>query len=267
MFSRVAVVGAGTMGQGIAQLVVRSGRTVYLYDSHADALAAAVEAIGRRLGERPDGLHLCTQIEECADVDLAIEAVPERLDLKQRLFRQLDGTLAPACVLASNTSGLDIDALAAVTGRAPRVIGLHFFNPPPKMPLVEVVAGAATDSAVVDEVIAFTESLGKTPVRVANRPGFVVNRLLFAMIAEAARLVDEGDVPPADIDRAMTLGAQHPIGPLALADFIGLDVVVDILDSLVEGLGLRYEVAACLRERVASGDLGRKTGRGFFAYV
>lgn len=276
MFSTVAVVGAGTMGQGIAQLLVEAGLTVRLYDHAPEALSTALEAVTRRLQRRagdgpsqpaaPGSLHAALTMAQLADAELAIEAVPERLDLKQSVFAQLEDHLTPTAVLASNTSCLDIDALARSTRWPQRVLGLHFFNPPPLMPLIEVVPAATTDPEIVDTVSAFAHRLGKTPVLVANRPGFIVNRLLFTMIAEAVRIVDEGWTSASDVDRALCLGASHPIGPLALADFIGLDVTLDILESLAVGLGSRYTPSAALRDLVAHGHLGRKTGHGFFPY-
>ncbi len=276
MFSTIAVVGAGTMGQGIAQLLVEAGLTVRLYDRSPEILSDAVDAVTRRLQRRAEGstppgavagaLLAATSMSQLADADLAIEAVPERYDLKRAVFAELDRCLEPMAVLASNTSGLDIDALARSTARPQRVVGLHFFNPAPLMPLVEVVPAATTDQDVLDGVCAFAESLGKTPITVPNRPGFIVNRLLFAMIAEAVRIVDEGGTSARDVDRALCLGASHPIGPLALADFIGLDVALDILESLSSGLGPRYAPSSALRDLVAQGHLGRKTGRGFFSY-
>ena len=276
MFTTVAVVGAGTMGQGIAQLLIEAGLTVRFYDLSPDALSDAVDAVTQRLQRRADrstaaraasgALLPAASMSHLADADLAIEAVPERFELKRAVFDELDRQLAPAAVLASNTSCLDIDALARASARPQRVVGLHFFNPPPLIPLIEVVPAVTTDQEVVDAVCAFAESLGKTPITVPNRPGFIVNRLLFAMIAEALRIVDEGGTSAQDVDRALCLGASHPIGPLALADFIGLDVALDILESLASGLGERYAPSSALRERVSQGHLGRKTGRGFFSY-
>ncbi len=276
MFSTVAVVGAGTMGQGIAQLLVEAGLTVRLYDHAPQALDRAMAAVTRRLQRRldagaqpataPGALLAAGAMTQLADAELAIEAVPEDLGLKQAVLAELEDHLAASAVLASNTSCLDIDALARATRRPQRVLGLHFFNPPPLMPLIEVVPATATDQTVIAAVHAFAQSLGKTPITVANRPGFIVNRLLFAMIAEAVRIIDEGWSCAADVDRALCLGASHPIGPLALADFIGLDVTLDILNSLTLGLGPHYAPAAALRDLVAGGHLGRKTGRGFFPY-
>jgi 3-hydroxybutyryl-CoA dehydrogenase len=275
MFSTVAVVGAGTMGQGIAQLLVEAGLTVRLFDLDPEALSAAVDTVTRRLQRAnrsaaqessPGALLAVTSMAQLVGAELAIEAVPERLDLKQAVFAQLEACLAPTTILASNTSGLDIDALASSTQRPQQVVGLHFFNPPPLMPLIEVVPARDTDQAVVDAVCAFAQTLGKTPITVANRPGFIVNRLLFAMIAEAIRILDEGWTCAADVDQALSLGASHRIGPLALADFIGLDVTLDILRSLELGLGPHYAPSPSLLELVAHGRLGRKTGAGFFPY-
>ncbi|HJP29843.1 MAG TPA: 3-hydroxyacyl-CoA dehydrogenase family protein [Candidatus Latescibacteria bacterium] len=273
MFSTVAVVGAGTMGQGIAQLLLEAGLTVHIYDRSPGALGLAVDAITRRLQRRTEAetrsagsLRVVESVDQLGDADLVIEAVPEHLELKRTVFAELDRHLPPAAILASNTSGLDIDVLAQATTRPQRVVGLHFFNPPPLMPLVELVPAATTDGAVLDVVRAFTESLGKTAITVANRPGFIVNRLLFAMIAEAGRILDEGETSAQDVDRALCLGASHPIGPLALADFIGLDVSLDILESLASGLGERYTPPSSLRDLVAQGHLGRKSGRGFHSY-
>lgn len=272
MFSTVAVVGAGTMGQGIAQLLVEAGRTVLLYDQAPAALHAAMAAVERRVQARAGSdtttgaLQATTSLAQLAEAQLLIEAVPERLQLKQTLFAELETHLSAAAVLASNTSCLDLDAIAAATHTPERVVGMHFFNPPPMMPLIEIVPAATTGNDVLNAVHAFATQLGKTPVTVANRPGFIVNRLLFAMIAEASRILDEGWTSATDVDRALCLGASHRIGPLALADFIGLDVTLDILLSLESGLGSRYAPTARLQELVAAGHFGRKTGSGFFPY-
>lgn len=274
MFSTVAVVGAGTMGQGIAQLLIEAGLTVRLYDRSPEALSTAATAVHRRLQRKTPAdatvatgnLHVAGTMSQLADAELVIEAVPERLEIKQAVFAELDRCLAAGAVLASNTSGLDVNLLAESTARADRVLGMHFFHPPPRMPLIEIVAATTTDPAVVDAVHSFAVSLGKTPIAVPNRPGFIVNRVLFAMIAEALRIVDEGETSAEDVDRALCLGASHPIGPLALADFIGLDVVLDILDSLASGLGSRYAPSSMLQDLVTQGHLGRKTQRGFFRY-
>lgn len=278
-FADVAVIGAGTMGQGIAQLLVEAGLSVRLYDASPAALERAVPAIRDRLARRarrgaatldPHAaaarLTTAAAMAQLGAVDLAIEAVPERLELKVAVFAALDAALPAQAVLASNTSGLDVAALAAATSRPERVLGLHFFNPPPSMPLVEVVPSPATDAGLLADVCAWVAELGKTAIQVANRPGFAVNRVLFAMVCEAIRALEDGVAPAADIDRALRLGASHPIGPLALADFVGLDVTLDLLESLSARLGPRYDPPARLRELVERGHLGRKAGRGFFSY-
>jgi len=272
MFSTVAVVGAGTMGQGIAQLLIEAGLTVRLYDRSPKALSAATAAVNRRLQRKAPAeanvgtLYVAGTISQLSDADLVIEAVPERLEIKQAVFAELDRCLPSAAILVSNTSGLDINLLAESTARVDRVLGMHFFHPPPRMPLIEIIPASTTDPAVLEAVHAFAVSLGKTPITVANRPGFIVNRVLFVMIAEALRIVEEGETSAEDVDRALCLGASHPIGPLALADFIGLDVVLDILESLNSALGSRYAPSSALRDLVAQGYLGRKTRRGLFSY-
>ena len=279
VFAGAVVAGAGTMGRGIAQVLLEAGLSVGLHDASGDALDAAVGAVRERVRRRcgrgevsgdPEEiagrLRALPELEDLAGMDLAVEAVPERLDLKRKVLARLDRLLPPGAVIASNTSGLDLEALAGATGRPERVVGMHFFNPPPAMPLVEIVAAPQTSPEVVTAAAGLARRCGKTPVEVGNRPGFAVNRLLFAMVAEAARALEEGVAPAADLDLAMRLGAGHPIGPLALADFVGLDVCLDILESLEAGLGPRYAPPERLRRLVAEGRLGRKTGGGFFDY-
>ncbi len=279
-FARGVVIGAGTMGRGIAQVLLEAGLQVGLHDASGAVLEAAVDSLRDRVRRRHGRGEVSGDLEEMAgrlsalprladmeeDTDLAIEAVPERLDLKRGVLARLDRLLPAGAVIASNTSGLDVAALAAATGRPQRVVGLHFFNPPPVMPLVEIVAGPQTSAAVVTAVAGLARRCGKTPIEVGNRPGFAVNRLLFAMIAEGVRALEEGVASAEDLDRAMRLGAGHPLGPLALADFVGLDVCLDILESLEARLGPRYAPPERLRRLVDQGRLGRKTGGGFFDY-
>lgn len=281
-FNTIAVIGAGAMGSGIAQLLIQNGFAVNLCDSSAHVLDQSIAAIHKRLDAQVqqhrlspeqrraanDALQTTTALEQACMADLIIEAVPERIELKTALFTQLDRVAPQSAPFASNTSGLDIDQLAAATERAERVIGLHFFNPPPRIPLVEIARGSATSDEVFNAVYALAEDLGKTPIAVANAPGFVVNRILFPMINEAIYTLEQGVASAEDIDRAMQLGAHHPLGPLALADFVGLDITLDILDALQRDLGsAKYCACPLLREKVANGELGRKTGRGFFTYA
>lgn len=276
-FATAVVVGAGTMGQGIAQLLVEAGLTVRLHDATPEIAAAAVATVQTRLDRRRergevagDGpaieARLLAQplLADLGDVDLVVESVPERPELKRAVLHQLELQVPATTVIATNTSGLDVAVLAAALTHPERFLGLHFFNPPPMMPLIEIVAAPQTSPETLVAADALARRLGKTPVRVDNQPGFVVNRVLFAMIAEAIRTVEDGVASADDVDLALRLGASHPIGPLALADFIGLDVVLDILESLASRLGPRYAPPRSLRQRVADGHLGRKTGHGFF---
>ena len=279
--NRIAVIGAGTMGRGIAQVLAQAGCQVLLYDADPSARQQGLATIAERLRQQaakgrlaPAASEAATAdlrgIDDMADAstaDLLIEAVPERLDLKCAVFARLGQLAQPEAILASNTSGLDINALAAAAGRPDKVIGMHFFNPPPIMPLIEVVRTDATADATFAAVVALAERLGKTPISVANSPGFAANRILFPMINEAIYALAEGVASAADIDRVMVLGASHPLGPLALADFVGLDVTLDILESFEQRFGNpKYRPCPLLREMVAQGALGRKTGRGFFSY-
>ena len=270
---RIAVIGAGTMGRGIAQVLAQANREVLLYDADPCAREQGLASIAARLRQQAASeaavaaLRGIDQLADIGTADMVIEAVPERLDLKLAVFAQLGRGSKPEAILASNTSGLDINALAAAADRPDKAIGMHFFNPPPIMPLIEVVRATETSDGTFAAIMALAQDLGKTPLAVANSPGFAVNRILFPMINEAIYALAEGVASAEDIDRAMVLGASHPLGPLALADYVGLDVTLDILESFAQRLGTsKYRPCPLLREMVAQGALGRKTGRGFFSY-
>ncbi|MGH7663023.1 MAG: 3-hydroxybutyryl-CoA dehydrogenase [Gemmatimonadaceae bacterium] len=279
--SHVAVVGAGQMGNGIAHVIALAGTPVVLIDVSGEALAKARGTIARNLerqvtkGEidaagRDAALARITTARELGavtDADLIIEAASESKDLKFRLFGELDREAAPGAILASNTSSISITEVAARTDRPAQVIGMHFMNPVAVMRLVEIIRGLATSDATTRAVVQLAERLGKTPVEVNDFPGFVSNRVLMPMINEAAYCVMQGVASPEAVDTVMTLGMNHPMGPLALADLIGLDTCVAILDVLHEGLGdPRYCPCPLLRKYVAAGWLGRKSGRGFHEY-
>jgi 3-hydroxybutyryl-CoA dehydrogenase len=277
----VAVIGAGTMGSGIAQVFAAAGRQVYLSDRDEPSLDRGLKSIAKSLDRlikkgtldaaardqvlgRIRGATSGLPLSECA---IAVEAVPERLDLKKAVFRELDLALPPDAILATNTSSISITELAAGTSRASRVIGMHFMNPVPVMPLVEVVRGLETSEETVHETMEAARALGKTPVLVEDRPGFVSNRVLLPMINEAVFALQEGVATREAIDSVMKLGMSHPIGPLALADLIGLDVCLDIMIVLHRGFGDdKYRPCPLLRQMVAAGRLGRKSGRGFYEY-
>ncbi len=277
----VAVIGAGTMGSGIAQVFAAAGRQVYLGDRDEPSLQRGLAIIGKSLDRlikkgtldsaarqqvlgRIRGAVAGLPLSECA---LAVEAVPERLDLKKAVLQELDRALPPDAILATNTSSISITELAAATGRPGRVVGMHFMNPVPVMPLVEVVRGLETSEETVSAVMEEARALGKTPVLVEDRPGFVSNRVLLPMINEAVFALQEGVATRESIDTVMKLGMNHPIGPLALADLIGLDVCLDILEVLHRGFGDdKYRPCPLWRQMVVAGRLGRKSGRGFYEY-
>ena len=275
-FEHVLVVGAGQMGGGIAQVVASSGRTVLLHDAVPGAVERALEATRRSLeklaskGADLDPDAVLERVEPAEDIepaDLMVEAVVEDASVKHDVFRRADEVLPEGAVLASNTSSIPISSLAAVTQRPDRVIGMHFFNPVPVMALVEVVRGRETSDETVGAIVELARELGKTPAQANDFPGFVSNRILMPFINEAAQALEQGVAAPEAIDTIARLGFNHPMGPLALADLIGLDTCVAILEVLRDGLGdPRYEPAALLREHVAAGRLGRKSGQGFFIY-
>ncbi|HUO33523.1 MAG TPA: 3-hydroxybutyryl-CoA dehydrogenase [Candidatus Acidoferrum sp.] len=277
----IAVLGSGTMGNGIAHVFARSGYTVILRDVEQRFLDRAVETISKNLdreikkgklaeADKPavfTRIHPTTDLSAVASADLVIEAVPEQRDLKIRVLMETDALLKPSAILASNTSSISITELAAQTSRPERFIGMHFMNPVPVMQLVEVIRGLATSDETFATIMSLCERLEKKPVAVNDAPGFVSNRVLMPLINEAAFAVMEGVATPEAVDAVMKLGMNHPMGPLELADFIGLDVCVDILEVLYKGFGdPKYRACPLLRKYVAAGWLGRKSGRGFYKY-
>jgi 3-hydroxybutyryl-CoA dehydrogenase len=277
----VAVLGAGTMGNGVAHVFARSGYAVILRDVEQRFLDRGLETISKNLdrevrkeritlvekAETLERLKPTTEMAALASADFAVEAVPEQLDLKVRVLKEADAVLRPGVILATNTSSISISKLAAETGRAEQFIGMHFFNPVPVMALVEVIRGRATGNDTFATTMELCERLGKKPVRVNDAPGFVSNRVLMPMINEAAYAVMEGVATPEAVDAVMKLGMNHPMGPLELADLIGLDVCVDIMEVLHRGLGNdKYAACPLLKKHVADGHLGRKSGRGFYTY-
>jgi 3-hydroxybutyryl-CoA dehydrogenase len=274
-FGHVLVVGAGQMGGGIAQVVAGSGRRVSLHDAAPGAAERGLEAMGRSLGKLaekggPDADEVLGRIEPVDDLvpaDLMIEAVVESAEVKDDVFRRADATLPAEAVLASNTSSIPIASLAAATQRPDRVIGMHFFNPVPVMGLVEIVRGRDTSDQTADAITELARELGKAPAVANDFPGFVSNRILMPFINEAVWALHDGVAEAEAIDTIAELGFNHPLGPLALADLIGLDTCVAIMKVLQEGLGDdRYAPCPLLREHVEAGRLGRKSGEGFYRY-
>jgi 3-hydroxybutyryl-CoA dehydrogenase len=275
-FEHVLVVGAGQMGGGIAQVLAASGRRVSLHDAAPGAVERGLAAMGKSLErlaakgadiDPDDVLGRLTPVDGIVPADLMIEAVVEDRAVKEAIFREADSVLPAEAILASNTSSIPIASLAAATSRPDRVIGMHFFNPVPVMALVEVVSTKETSAETRAAVVELAQELGKTPAEANDFPGFVSNRILLPFINEAVWALHEGVAEPEAIDTIAKLGFNHPMGPLALADLIGLDTCVAILEVLREGLGdERYEPCPLLREHVAAGRLGRKSGAGFYSY-
>jgi 3-hydroxybutyryl-CoA dehydrogenase len=274
-FARVLVVGAGQMGAGIAQVVAASGREVSLHDSQPGAVDRGLEGIRRSLerlhekgGPEPgEVLGRVTPVDGLVEADLLIEAIVEDADAKRAVFRAADEALPAHAVLASNTSSIPITELAAATARPGQVIGMHFFNPVPMLPLVEVIRAEQTTDETAEAIVALARDLGKTPAEANDFPGFVSNRILMPFVNEAAYALMEGVAEAEAIDTVAKLGFAHPMGPLALADLIGLDTCVAIMEVLHDGLGdPKYAPCPLLRRYVAAGRLGRKSGRGFYDY-
>ncbi|MFC4024935.1 3-hydroxybutyryl-CoA dehydrogenase [Oceanobacillus longus] len=277
----VMVIGAGQMGAGIAQVCAQSGFEVLLHDMNEEALQKGLKNIEKLLARNVEKgkmsaedksvtmnrLSPSSDLKDAAACDLVIEAVVENMDVKTNIFRELDQYAPKHAILASNTSSLPITEIAAATDRPDQVIGMHFMNPVPIMKLVEIIRGLQTSEETYESIKAMTDELNKTPVEVKDFPGFVSNRILMPMINEAIYTVYEGVASPEDVDRVMKLGMNHPMGPLTLADFIGLDTCLYIMEVLHEGFGdSKYRPCPLLRQYVKAGWLGKKSGRGFYQY-
>jgi len=277
----VGIIGAGTMGNGIAQACAVSGINVVMVDISDAAVAKGIATVAGSLerlikkekisaSDRDAALARIkgsTSYDELKSAQLVIEAATENFDLKVKILQQIDAIVAPDVIIASNTSSISITKLAAVTSRADRFIGMHFFNPVPMMALVEIIRGLQTSDATHEAVHAMAKTLGKTPITVKNAPGFVVNRILVPMINEAFFVLAEGLATPEDIDAGMKLGCNQPIGPLALADMVGLDVCLAVMEVYLSEFGdSKYRACPLLKEMVAAGRLGRKTGQGVYRY-
>lgn len=281
--NKVAVIGAGQMGRGIAQVFASAGKQVIVYDVSQEFVDKCKATLEKGLGKlvakekmtQADADALAARIaysidqeySDIGDTDLVVEAAIERLDLKKVIFKKLDAATKADCILATNTSSISITEIASVTAKKDKVIGMHFFNPPVVMKLVEVIRGGNTSDETYETIFALSQEIGKTPVTVNEAPGFVVNRILISMINEAIEVVYSGIASPEDVDTAMKLGCNHPMGPLTLADFIGLDTCLAIMETIYTETGdSKYRPSLLLRKMVRAGKLGNKTGEGFFKH-
>ncbi|NBG88507.1 3-hydroxybutyryl-CoA dehydrogenase [Isachenkonia alkalipeptolytica] len=279
---KIGILGAGTMGTGIAQTFGVKGFDVVVRDLSEKNLQKARKSIEKSLGkliakekmeeveleETMNRIDFTIEVEKIKDCDMVIEAVTENMAVKKKIFQELDEVCKEDTILATNTSSLSITEIATATSRPDKVLGMHFFNPVPMMKLVEIIKGITTDAKVKDQVVELTVNIGKTPVEVEEAPGFVVNRILVPMINEAIGVLGDGVAKAEDIDQAMKLGANHPIGPLALGDLIGLDVTLAIMEVLYEEFAdSKYRPHPLLRKMVRAQKLGRKTGEGFYSYA
>ncbi len=277
---KIGVIGAGTMGAGIAEVmskhydvVVRDIKEEFVEKGRQTITKSFEKSVSKEriTAEQKDEylgrLNFTTDVNELKDCDLIVEAASENPEIKKSIFKELCELCEEKTILASNTSSISITEIAAATGRPDKVIGMHFFNPATVMKLVEIIKGLTTSEETVAKVTEITETIGKTPVEVKEAPGFVVNRILIPMISEGIYVLQEGLATPEGIDTAMKLGANHPMGPLALADLIGLDIVLNIMDYLKDTFGSdKYSAPVLLRQKVAAGELGRKSGKGFYDY-
>ncbi|MEO7112828.1 MAG: 3-hydroxyacyl-CoA dehydrogenase family protein [Polyangiaceae bacterium] len=277
----VAVLGAGTMGQGIAQVAAAAGFTTRVFDAAPERAAQAITAVGKQLDRLVEKAKITadqrsttfallspatTVADASRDADLVIEAAPESLDLKTKILGEAKSTAKVDAILASNTSSLSLTELGMRVGAADRVVGLHFFNPPPVMELLEIVRGLSTSDKTVDRALAIAASMKKSPIVVNDSPGFASSRLGVILGAEAIRMLESGVASAVDIDRAMELGYRHPMGPLKLTDLVGLDVRLAILDHLHKEVGEQFRAPSLLRTMVRAGKLGKKTGEGFYVW-
>ena len=281
--NKVAVIGAGQMGRGIAQVFAAAGKEVIVYDIKQEFVDGAKSILGKGLDKMvakgkmeqatADAImgRICFSIEpdyaDIGDTDLVVEAAIERMDIKKAVFKKLEAAAKPECILSTNTSSLSITELASAVSRKDKVIGMHFFNPPVAMKLIEIIRGGNTSDETYEAVFAASKEIGKEPVTVNEAPGFVVNRILIPMINEAIDLVQNGVASPEDIDTAMKLGCNHPMGPLTLGDYIGLDTCLAIMETIYSETGdPKYRPSLLLRKMVRAGKLGNKTGEGFFKH-